>query len=154
MRAGRLIGMARRSASRAPIEELESGFIGVDCGLEGDHRGRVKPGKLPKRQVTILAREDWDAACADLGKSVPWTARRANLFIEGLRLPRRAGDIVAIGAARLEIMLETDPCQRMDEAEPGLQDALRPDWRGGVCCRVIEGGVIALGDTIRIEEKP
>lgn len=136
------------------METLESGRIGTLFGLEGDHRGRVRPGKIAKRQVTILAREDWDTACAELGMQVLWTARRANLFIEGLKLPRRAGDIVAIGDVRLEIMLETDPCQRMDEAAPGLQDALRPDWRGGVCCRVLEGGAITLGDTIRIEEKP
>lgn len=136
------------------METLETGRVGVEFGLEGDHRGRVRPGKISRRQVTILAREDWDAACAELGKQVAWTARRANLLIEGLKLPRRAGDIVAIGDVRLEIMLETDPCQRMDEAESGLQEALRPDWRGGVCCRVLEGGDITLGDTIRIEEKP
>ena len=40
----------------------------------------------------------------------------------------------------------------MDAIADGLQAALKPDWRGGVCTRVIEGGTIRIGDTIRIEE--
>lgn len=149
---GRLVGMARRAGPRAPMETLEAGRIGVDFGLEGDHRGIVRPGKLPKRQVTVLAREAWEAACADLGHDVPWTARRANLLVEQVPLPRRAGDVIAIGEVRLEVHVEIEPCERMDEAAEGLRVTLIPDWRGGVGCRVLRGGAIALGDTVRIEE--
>ena len=152
MSEGRLIGMARRAGPRAPMEALEAGRIGVAFGLEGDYRGRVLPGKEPKRQVTIVAREDWHAACAELGRDVPWTARRANLLVERLDL-RRPGAVVAIGDVRLEILVQVGPCKRMDEAAMGLQDALRPDWRGGVGCRVLAGGEIALGDAVRVEDK-
>ena len=152
--AGRLVGMARRAAPRAPMELLEAGRIGVEFGLEGDHRGTPRPGKLPKRQVTVLARESWQAACADLGREVPWTARRANLLVEAIDLPRRAGDVIAIGDVRLEVHVEVDPCQRMDEAAPGLRAALIPEGRGGVGCRVLQGGEIAVGDPVRIEVQP
>ncbi len=151
---GRLIGMARRDAPRAPMETLESGRISVELGLEGDHRGVRKAGKDPKRQVTLLAREAWEAACADLGRDVPWTFRRSNLLVESLDLPRDPGTIIAIGDVRLEMTIEIDPCQRMDEQALGLQAALTPDWRGGVGCRVLSGGEVAVGDAIWIEEKP
>ncbi len=150
--AGRLVGMARRDAPRAPMETLDSGRISVELGLEGDHRGVRKAGKDPKRQVTLLTREAWDAACADLGRAVPWTFRRSNLLVESLELPRAPGTIIAIGDVRLEMTVEIDPCQRMDEQAPGLQAALTPDWRGGVGCRVLSGGEVAVGDTIWIEE--
>ena len=39
----------------------------------------------------------------------------------------------------------------MDEAEPGLMAALKPDWRGGVCCRVIQGGEITRDMPVTIE---
>jgi len=39
----------------------------------------------------------------------------------------------------------------MEEILPGLKAALTPGWRGGALARVIEGGHIAVGDTIRIE---
>jgi MOSC domain-containing protein YiiM len=134
------------------MEQIESVRIGEEFGIEGDHRGLVKPGKLPRRQVTVLAREAWEAACADLGRPVPWTVRRSNLLVESLPLPRRAGDVIVIGDVRLEVHLEIDPCQRMDEQEPGLQEALKPDWRGGVGCSVLQGGEISIGDVVRIEE--
>ena len=149
---GRLAGLARRAAPRAPMETLEAGRIGVEFGLEGDFRGTPRPGKLPKRQVTVLAREAWQAACAELGHDVPWTARRANLLVEALPLPRRAGDVIAIGDVRLEVHVQVDPCERMDEAAPGLREALVPDWRGGVGCRVLSGGEIRVGDRVWIED--
>ena len=53
------------------------------AGLEGDHKG----AKFPKRGISILAREDWEAAIAmlaDLAGPVPlpWTTRRANLLVK------------------------------------------------------------------------
>ena len=56
-----------------------------------------------------------------------------------------------IGDLVLEITGETDPCSRMDEARQGLRLALTPEWRGGVCCRVVTGGDIAVGDAVRLE---
>jgi hypothetical protein len=34
----------------------------------------------------------------------------------------------------------------MDRAHEGLRAALRPEWRGGVCCVVRRAGAIKLGD--------
>ena len=137
--AGRLIGIARRSAPRAPMETLEAGTVSIERGLEGDHKGP----KFPTRAITILAREDWEAAVADLTDlagpvRLAWTVRRANLLVEGLRLPRSRGSILRVGAVELMVTAETSPCRRMEEAHRGLLKALSPDWRGGVTCRVID----------------
>ena len=83
-------------------------------------------------------------------RDLPWTVRRANLLVECVELPRQAGGVIEIGPVRLEVMVETDPCSRMDEQCPGLREALLPDWRGGVCCRVLDGGRVALGDSVRV----
>ena len=148
---GRLIGIARRPARRAPMEEITSGLISAESGLEGDHKGP----KFPLRRITVLAREAWEAALAeldDLGRPVrlPWTARRANLLVEGIDLPRARGGIVRIGPVLLEVTYPTQPCRRMDEAHPGLLKALHPEWRGGITCRVIEGGPVRLGDEVAV----
>jgi MOSC domain-containing protein YiiM len=47
-----------------------------------------------------------------------------------------------------EVTGETDPCPRMDDAAPGLKDAMIPDWRGGVTCRVIESGHLSVGNAV------
>lgn len=140
---------------RAPMEEIERGLISVDGGLEGDHKGP----KFPKRRITILSREDWETALMDLTDlagpvSLPWTTRRANLLVEGVRLPRARGGVIRIGPVVLEVTYPTQPCKRMDEAHDGLMKALHPEWRGGVTCSVVEGGEVALGDAVTILVSP
>ena len=98
-----------------------------------------------------IERADWDAAMAAVGAAHHWSVRRANLLVDGFDLPQVPGTRLRIGAVLLEITQECDPCSRMEEIEPGLKAALTPDWRGGALARVIEGGVIAVGDTIGVE---
>jgi MOSC domain-containing protein YiiM len=40
----------------------------------------------------------------------------------------------------------------MEEIAPGLQAAMRPDWRGGVFAQVLTDGVIRVGDRIDWED--
>ena len=153
--SGRLIGIARRAQRRAPMEELEAVTVTTERGLEGDHKG----AKFPRRQVTILAIEAWRAALAeltDLAGPVPlhWTLRRANLLVEGVDLPRAKGAIIAVGAVTLEVTDQTVPCRRMEEAHPGLLKALHPAWRGGVTCRVLNGGDLRIGDQAAVLSSP
>lgn len=154
--SGRLIGIARREARRAPMQTIDEVAVTLERGVEGDHKG----AKFKRRAVTILAREDWDAALAALaaagGSAEPldWTARRANLLVEGVRLPRALGATLRVGLVLLEVTYPTVPCARMDEARPGLLKALYPEWRGGVTCRVVEGGHIEVGDIVEIVQSP
>jgi MOSC domain-containing protein YiiM len=121
-------------------------------GVVGDFRGAMR-GKPYKRQVTLIERSDWEAAMAEVGADIPWQERRANLLVEALDLPQQSGVLLRIGAdVLLEVTRETDPCERMEALVPGLKAALMPDWRGGICTKVIAGGHIAVGDVIRIEE--
>jgi MOSC domain-containing protein YiiM len=142
---GRLTGIARRKQKRADMETLDSAEISEQTGVARDSRGR--PGK---RQVTVISAEAWAAACEDLGKRIPWTTRRANLLVENIALPQRAGDVIEIGAVRLLVTMEVNPCGRMEEQFEGLKAALAPDWRGGVACTVLKGGSVRLGDEVAV----
>ena len=143
-----LKGIARRSAKRAAMEELPACDITTHEGVAGDFRG--KPGK---RQVTVLSEEAWQMASGQIDVELPWTARRANLLISGFIFDESClGKIIQIGDVRLEITKETVPCFRMDEAHEGMQEALKSDWRGGVCCRVLQSGHVSLGDGIEVSD--
>ncbi len=143
---GTVTGIALREKAHAPMQTIESVEISVEAGLHGDSRG--KPGP---RQVTLLSEGQWAEACETVEVDLAWTYRRANLLVAGLRFsPDMVGDTVVIGDLKMEITGETDPCVRMDQQHQGLTQALTPDWRGGICCRVLQDGKVALGDAVEI----
>lgn len=154
--SGKLIGIAWRAARRAPMQTGGDVEISVEGGVAGDHKGP----KFKRRAVTILAREDWEAALAELAATgaevsdLDWTVRRANLLVEGIRLPRAIGATLRVGSVLLEVTYPTTPCARMDEARMGLRKALHPEWRGGATCLVLEGGHVSIGDSVDIIHAP
>ena len=146
---GRVVAIARRERTRAPMEVLDSAEVSVEAGVAGDARGALRG-----RQVTVMTQESWAAACSELGKELPWTIRRANILVEGLQLADSEGQTIYIGGKDdgLELLVtgETDPCSRMEEQQEGLRAALTPDWRGGVTCRVVRGGAVRVGDAAQV----
>jgi len=140
--SGRLIGICRAHEKMAPLEQLAEAEVTLQAGIAGDVRG-TRPG----RQVTVLFREGWEDACRDAGApDLTWLTRRANLYVEGLEQPRSTGMELRIGAVILKVVDEVKPCALMEAALTGLRAAMRPDWRGGVACDVVRGGVIRLDD--------
>lgn len=144
---GKLLGIAIKERSRAPMESLKEASVTLENGVNNDFRG-----KSGNRQVTLLAHESWQAVCQQLGEELPWQTRRANLYIEGIALQQTTGQIIQIGQLKLLITQETDPCKRMREIRDGLFEAMANEWRGGVCCQVVQTGEIKIGDKVEITD--
>jgi MOSC domain-containing protein YiiM len=145
MSGGKLIAIAWKQHSHGKMIESNKAFVGLDTGVADDFRG--KPGN---RQVTVLAREAFEAACKELDVNPDWKLRRANLLVEGIDLENTNGRKLHIGQVVLEITGETRPCDRMDEQLNGLKNALQTQWRGGVTCKVLAEGEIVAGDEARM----
>lgn len=143
---GELRAIWRKRAKRGPMDPQTSAVLVAGRGLEGN------ANQGGRRQVTLIEEERWAEALQEIGTDLPTSARRANLVIAGLPLAGTRGRILRIGSTRLQIWTECTPCRQMDEVSPGLRKALRPDWRGGACAQVLEGGEIQLGDEVAWEE--
>jgi MOSC domain-containing protein YiiM len=126
------------------MQEAAQANLVAGRGIDTENR------KTGRREVTLLALDRWNDACRELGVELPWYARRANLLIEGIDLGMALGRVLSIGPTRVRVHGETRPCGIMDEQHAGLREALKPDFRGGVHAEVLVGGVIRVGDAVRL----
>lgn len=100
-----------------------------------------------KRQVTIIDEARWREAQDAVGVAdLDPRTRRANLMLRGVDLERTNGRLLRLGEVVVRIYGETRPCNLMEEAQPGLRDALSPRWRGGAFAEIVTGGTIRVGD--------
>lgn len=139
---GRVAWIGLRPARKAEMTEVLRAEVG-SSGLTGDH------GRGGKRAVTLIQAEHLPAIAALCGRAevAPGLLRR-NLVISGLNLRAAREFGLRIGEVELEMTAPCAPCSRMEAAlGPGGYNAMR--GHGGWCCRVVTGGAIAVGDTVR-----
>jgi MOSC domain-containing protein YiiM len=134
-----------KRAHRGPMDPVTTATAVTGKGLAGD----VTTSR--RRQVTVISREVWDALMQQIGADASPSGRRANLMVSGVDLYDTRGQVLRVGSVRLLIGGETTPCERMDEVVPGLRDAMKPRWGGGVFAQVLDDGVITLGDAVVLE---
>lgn len=134
-----------KRAHRGPMDSVSTGTLVAGRGLVGNaNQGR-------RRQVTLIEQEKWEELMQQMDASVPPSARRANLMVSGIRLAESRDRILRVGTVRFRVGGETRPCERMDEALPGLREAMRTGWAGGVFAEVLEDGQISVGDAVEWE---
>lgn len=135
-----------KAAKQRPMEPVSEATLVAGQGLEGNaDRGGY-------RQVTLLDANAWEAATREAGTELGPDARRANLLVRGVDFRDSGSRVLRIAGCRIRIRGETLPCNRMEEAAPGLKAALKPDWRGGAYGMVLEGGPLAPGDAVAWED--
>jgi len=127
----------RAPKKHVPMEELREARILADFGLEGC--AHAQP--TSSRQILLLDRETLEAMELQPG------ILRENITTEGLNVNSlEIGQRLRMGKAMLEVTMVCTPCNQMERIRPGLRKEL---WgRRGMLCRVLEGGVIRLGDLI------
>lgn len=139
---GVVVSIAIKRERGAPMQEVTEATVSEENGLDGN------VPQQERRRVTLIGREGWEAAQAELGGNLPWHTRRANILVEGLDLGSLIGKSIRVGEIELAINGETEPCGQMDIYQPGLQNALKPDCRGGIYGSILKSGRVKAGDTV------
>ena len=129
---------------RGPMDPAERARLVAGKGIVGN------ANQGGKRQVTIVSSKQWADVTAPLGKTPDPRLRRANLLVSDLDFSDARGKILKIGNVRVRIYGETRPCEQMEAAVPGLQEAMSVPWGGGAHGEVLDDGEIAVGDPVAI----
>lgn len=142
----RWIGL--RPLRREPLISVESVEAVAELGLEGDHRMKKTPGS--GRQVTLISREFIGQIAQHMGlENIEPAILRRNIVVEGLNLNALRRQRFRVGNALLEATQLCHPCARMEQAlGPGGVAAML--GYGGLCARIIEGGLIRVGDAVSV----
>lgn len=136
-----------------PMIMLPEAEIIAGRGIKDDRyatkTGHYSADPKPGRHVTLIEAEVIEEIARD--QSIPFTPHdsRRNITTRGIRLNSLIGKQLQIGPAVLEVIRRCDPCTYLE----GLvgQPVLKPLVdRGGIRCDVLTGGVIRVGDTIKV----
>ncbi|MFK7830267.1 MAG: MOSC domain-containing protein [Congregibacter sp.] len=143
---GKLEWIGLRTERRAPLIEVERVLAIAGRGLEGDHRVDKTPGS--GRQVTLISTEFVEQTSHFLGgMDIHPGQLRRNLLVSGINLHALRYQRFSIGEAVFEAGALCHPCSRMETAlgKGGVAAML---GHGGLCCRILQGGEIALNDAL------
>ena len=144
---GDVVWIGLRPATRKEMKAIEEVNV-TETGLEGDRATKNSPAN--KRQVTLIQEEHLAAVASFLGKeNIDPSLTRRNIVVKGINLNALKGRKFTIGEAILEMTGFCYPCSKMEKnLGHGGFNAMR--GHGGITCRVIEEGIIKIGDQISI----
>jgi len=119
---------------------VESAEVVEGLGLRGDRHAIAES----TRQILLIEGETLGELKLNPGQV------KENITTRGIRLMNleRAQKMQVGDETVLEITKACTPCGRMDEIRSGLQSQLA--GRRGILARALRGGVIRVGDTIKL----
>ena len=134
-----------------PMQQLEEVEAVVDRGLRGD-RYMERTGywtDVDECQVTLIQGETLDRiseVTVDSGE------HRRNIVTRGIDLMKLVGKRFQVGEAELIFDRPRPPCGYIQtNTQRGMTKALG-GFNGGICARVLTGGMIRAGDSIGLSD--
>ncbi|WP_407570819.1 MOSC domain-containing protein [Deinococcus altitudinis] len=130
-------------------------------GLEGDHILNKKYHGGPDQAVYLYSLEDYDAFVEGMGDVPLPGSFGENLTVSGLEsAPVRIGTRLTVGegegAVVLEITAPRIPCATFAAhmGDAGFVRVFRQMRRPGLYARVLQGGTVGAGDSMRVHDAP
>lgn len=143
----RTIGVVRGLHARAGTElaprRVSSLQALANYGIVGDrHASPASP-----RQILVAAEVTYHRF------GLPEAALRENLLVDFPMEHLRSGDLLLVGSdVLLWITFQCEPCNLLERRCPGTIKSIGPER--GMLARVLRGGVMRDGDTVRLTSSP
>lgn len=148
---GRLLSIHIAPEGRAPMQSLDKATLVAGKGIAGDRyaTGRGHYSEFPDiREVTLIETETLEALARDHNLTLLPEEHRRNLTTAAVPLNHLVGRRFFVGETLLEGGRLNTPCRYLDLVT-GKAACDLLTHRSGLNARIITGGVIRPGDTIR-----
>lgn len=138
----------------APVHAVEEARAHAGKGLEGDRyysmTGTFKKME-PKRQVTFIEAEAFDALLRDYDIAMEPGEARRNIVTRGVALNHLVGREFTVGEVRLRGLKLCEPCSHMEKlAGKPVREPLK--HRGGLRAEILTSGRIKVGDVVDVAD--
>ena len=151
-RRGRLVAINRSNGGVPKLQVSEARI--TESGLEGDRQANPQLHGGPDRAITLfsleaieaMAREGHPIAIGSVGENLTVSQLDWTLIVPGAELQ--------VGAVRLRITKYAKPCSKiretfLNEDQSRVSPDANPGW-SRVCARVLEDGVVRVGDAVLV----
>jgi MOSC domain-containing protein YiiM len=136
-----------RPVKRAPLASVDTARALTGGGLEGDHDG----GRSCGRGVTLVQAEHLGVTASLTGvEEIAPAMLRRNLVVSGIDLVAPEGPVLSCRRRRAARYGLAHPCSRMEEALGSSAYNVMRGY-GGLCARILEGGILRVGDVAAVE---
>jgi MOSC domain-containing protein YiiM len=130
----------------SPAESCKHVTVLSNFGIVGDYRSE----KFQIGQITLVEAEIIDSMSRELGYDIPDGASRRQIMVKGITLNELIGQNLRMGQILVRVEDKCNPCKNMEKKiGPGAKNAMND--KGGISCRIIEGGDLHVGDKITVE---
>ncbi|MCP4252718.1 MAG: hypothetical protein GY775_04785 [Candidatus Scalindua sp.] len=130
----------------AAAESCDHVTIRSNFGIVGDYRS----DKFQIGQITLIEAEAIGTMSRKLGYDIPDGASRRQITVKGIELNGLIGQNLRIGQVLVRVEDKCNPCKNMEtKIGSGAKDAMND--KGGIRCRIIEGGELHVCDKIAVE---
>ena len=153
---GTVVNIFIASEAGAPMQAVEATRAVPGRGLEGDRyfeaRGSFSRWPGPHRDVTLIAEEALAELAQETGTVLPPEVSRRNVLVRGVPLNDLVKKTFAVGAVQMQGSRLCQPCKYLARISgvPGVLPGLIR--RGGLRARILNEGVIHVGDIVRLTE--
>ncbi len=145
--AGKVEWLGVSPVRRQAVSAVAEAVVTPEDGLVADHHSG---GRKKKRQVTLIQAEHLPVVASMTGHDeIDPAWLRRNIVVSGINLLALRSRRFAVGEVVLEMTGLCHPCSRMEE-NLGLGGFNAMRGHGGINARVLSGGTIHLGDSVRL----
>jgi len=134
-----------------PKLPLPEAAVTVD-GVADDWQKNRKYHGGRDRAVCLFGVEGYDRLRREFQIDLAPGSLGENFTTAGLDLDRlAAGDVLRVGACRIELTQVREPCRSLDQWDRRLKKAIL--GRSGWVCRVLDEGTVRPGDAVIVEPR-